>query len=204
MEIQESGMKFMLADDNCFLIEKHRLGNTNCGHSTRNNKVCEFVTFLNSRFVFVEAKSSAPKRAVGKVADLQLNGQPIPTNWIAFDNYISYLHNIAQKFIDSFGILNAISLGRHGEEEINDINLPQVVPAPTEIEFVLILNLPQSAGNVVRESLSPLKEALTNEMRPFLKTWNISTCSVKIFWPEEAQSRYNFLPEISHIRDTEV
>lgn len=32
MEIQESGMNFMLADDNCFLIEKHRLGNTNCGH----------------------------------------------------------------------------------------------------------------------------------------------------------------------------
>lgn len=119
MEIIESGMTFILEDNNCFHIEKHALGKTNCKRSTRNNKVCEFITFAHNRHVFVEAKSSAPKGPSGNVADLQLNGNPMPDNWRAFDNYTTYLHDIAQKFIDSFHILQAIAVGRHGATIVN-------------------------------------------------------------------------------------
>lgn len=197
MEIEESGMLFQLDDDNCFHIEKHSLADTNCRNSTRNNKVCEFITFAYNRHVFVEAKSSAPKGRSGCVSDLMLYGKSMPKNWTAFDNYTSYLRDIAQKFIDSFNILHALSIGRHGEREILQIKLPEFHPNKSAVEFVLILNIPSSVGNVVRESLSPLRDALINELRPFLKTWRIPTDSVKIFWPEQAQFRYNFLPDIS-------
>lgn len=195
MEIQESGMKFQLEDNNCFRIEKHFLANTNCKNSTRNNKACEFVTFANGRHVFVEAKSSAPKGPTGCVNDLRLNDQPMPDNWCAFDNYTSYLRDIAQKFIDSFHILLAIAKGRHGEEERRHVNLPELFPDKGNVDFVLILNIPVMAGNVGREPLAPLNAALTNEMRPFLKTWKISPDTVKICWPEKAQHLYGFLPE---------
>ena len=198
MEIIESGMTFILEDNNCFHIEKHALGKTNCKRSTRNNKVCEFITFAHNRHVFVEAKSSAPKGPSGNVADLQLNGNPMPDNWRAFDNYTTYLHDIAQKFIDSFHILQAIAIERHGADELRNTGLPKLFSSKDAIgvEFVLILNIPATAGNVARESFAPLKDALTKEMRPFLKTWNISTEAIKIFWPQEAQRRYNFLHNI--------
>lgn len=196
MVVEESGMKFQLEDNNCFRIEKHALANTNCRNSTRNNKACEFIIFKNGLHVFVEAKSSAPKSPAGNVSDLKLNGNPMPNNWCAYDNYTTYLRDIAKKFIDSFNILHAIAVGRHGDHERNTINLPQVKPDNDKIEFVLVLNIPSVAGNVVRESLAHLNDALTNELRPFLKTWNISTTAVKVFWPEQAHKRYNFLPEI--------
>lgn len=193
MEFVESGLNFRLADNNCFRIEKHSLALKHHRHSSQNIKACEFISFIKDRMVFVEAKSSAPLNTNGKVEDLMLNGVKMPDNWTAYDNYTTFLRNITKKFVDSYNILRAISEGRHGIEERKNLHLPSTTVDNENIEFVLILNLPSNAGNVKRESLSSLRDALTNEMRPFLSIWRIPSDAVKVCWPEQAQTKYNFL-----------
>ncbi len=191
-EFLESGMTFRLDDANCFRVEQHELVKKSWRTSSQNNKACEFVTVINSRHVFVEAKSSAPKGSAGKVADLTLNGEKIPDNWTAYDNFTTYLRDISKKFIDSYNILKAISSGRHGRKSIEALRLPEVAVDNDHLEFVLIINLPDNAGNTHRDSLANLRDALTNEMRPFLEIWKISTDAVKVCWPEQARRRYGF------------
>ncbi|MBD5174360.1 MAG: hypothetical protein HDT06_00895 [Bacteroidales bacterium] len=191
-EFIESGMSFKLSDDNCFRIEEHKLVRKTVKHSTQNLKACEFVSYVNNRHVFVEAKSSAPKGPAGKVEDLKLNGKSMPANWTAYDNFTSYLRDITKKFVDSYNILRSISEGYHGAEEKGELKLPNKNISSEKIEFVLILNLPSDAGNTKRESLANLRDALTNEMRPFLSIWNISSDAIKVCWPEQACARYGF------------
>ncbi len=122
-----------------------------------------------------------------------LNDARMPDNWTAYDNYTTFLRDITKKFVDSYSILRAISEGSHGIEELKNLPLPSTRVEKDKIEFVLILNLASDAGNVKRESLSNLRDALTNEMRPFFSVWNISPDAVKVCWPEQAQAKYNFL-----------
>lgn len=188
----ESGMVFRLPDDNCFPVEKHHLAKASWQTTSQNIKACEFVTYDNDKHVFVEAKSSAPLGRNGNVGDLRLNGKKLPDNWTAYDNYTTFLRNITKKFIDSYYILRALSEKRHGVNGLEDINLPVKTVNNDNVEFTLIVNLQENAGNVSKQSFAQLKEALTNEMRPFLHIWNISTDSVKVLWPSIARRRYSF------------
>ena len=191
IEFEESGLHFQLPDSNCFRIEKHPLVCKGY-RSTQNLRACEFVTHLNGRFVFVEAKSSCPKGPSGNVGNVKLGNAELPPNWTIYDNYTTFLRHISKKFVDSYHILRAIYEGYHGEDEKKNLNLTVTGIKNSPIEFVLVINIPENSGNTIKESLAPLKDALTNEMRPFLKLWNISTASVKVMWPEQC-NRYGFM-----------
>lgn len=192
IEFDESGMRFSLDNDNCFRAERHPLATRGYKTSTQNLKACEFISYINGRHVFVEAKSSAPQKRNGSVDDLMLNGKPMPENWTAYDNYTTFLRDITKKFVDSYTILRAIREGHHGQAEKDGLHLPDKPVDNGLIEFVLILNIRDDAGNVVRDAFANLKDALTNEMRPFLNVWRISSASVKVCWPGAAQ-HYGFL-----------
>ncbi|MDE6315849.1 MAG: hypothetical protein K2L71_05220 [Muribaculaceae bacterium] len=196
IEFEESGLTFRLDEDNCFRVEQHPLANRGYKTSTHNIKACEFISYINGRHIFVEAKSSAPRKRNGSVDDLTLNGNPMPDNWTAYDNYTTFLRDITKKFVDSYSILKAIREGLHGQDAKDGLHLPDKTVSNSQIEFVLILNIRDNAGNVVRDSFANLKEALTNEMRPFLNVWKISSNAVKVCWPGAAR-HYGFLTELN-------
>ena len=52
-----------------------------------------------------------------------LNDKHMPKNWIAYDNYRTFLRDIAKKFIDSFYILRALTEYRHGKERYDSLPL---------------------------------------------------------------------------------
>lgn len=189
--INESGMTFQIDENNCFVIEKHPLV-TKGYKSSQNNKACEFVTFSRDSHVFVEAKKSAPRGSNGNIDDLKLNGEGFPDNWTAYDNYTTFLREISKKFIDSYSILKSICEGHHGENEKKNLDLASKDVNNNAIEFVLILNIQAKEGNTKLDSIANLRDALTNEMRPFLSIWHISPDSVKVLWPEQAHARYSF------------
>lgn len=191
IEVKESGLTFNLDDDNCFRVEEHPVVRRKYGGSSQGNKACEFVTVVDGRHIFVEVKSSAPKGRTGYVRDLTLNGAPMPENWTAYDNYTTYLHDITKKFVDSYHLFRSVAEGNHGPCE--SLNLPEHKLERDRIEFVLIVNIPTEVRAAVKDSFANLKDALTNEMRPFLVMWGISTAAVKVFWPEQARDRYHFL-----------
>ena len=182
---QESGLLFEFADGNCFHIEKDPLVTNGCS-STSNNMACECVSVINKRHCFIEAKMSAPRGPGGNVKDLRLNGKSIPNTWTAFDNYTTFLRNISKKFIDSFSILLSLSQGRHGSERLKAIQLPDKHLNFDRLRFILIINFTVSPGHYIdKQSMSVLQDALKNEMRPFLKIWNIPDTSVKVVLPED-------------------
>ena len=155
-------------------------------NSTQNIKACECVSVIGCNHCFIEAKSSAPRKPFARVNELTLHGQAIPKNWEAYDNYQKFLRDISKKFIDSFSILKSITEGRHGRTRMEALPLFQKNLSLDHIRFVLIVNL-NTTKNVDKQSMSLLKDAITNEMRPFLKIWNIPDKSVKVVLPYDAK-----------------
>lgn len=185
--LDESGMKFEFPDGNCYEIEKDPLVKDNKCSSTSNNKACECISVIDGYHCFIEAKQSLPRKANGDVSDLQLNGNPVPPTWEVYDNFRQFLRSIAKKFIDSFNIMRAIAEGRHGKKRLNDILLPDKRLNLDKLRFILIINFPPHI-NVVKQELVTFTEALKNEMRPFLRTWNIPDTSIKVVLPDDARS----------------
>ncbi|MDE6669409.1 MAG: hypothetical protein K2K26_06980, partial [Muribaculaceae bacterium] len=83
---KESGLIFEFEDNNCFRIENDPLVTSGYCTSTSNNMACECVSVIEDRHCFIEAKMSAPQGPGGNVKDLTLNGKPMPSTWVAFDN----------------------------------------------------------------------------------------------------------------------
>lgn len=184
---QEPGLLFEFADKNCFRIEKDPLVTHGYSSSTSNNMACECVSVIDGRHCFIEAKMSAPKGPGGSVKDLKLNGKSMPDTWTAFDNYTTFLRNIAKKFIDSFSILLSLSQGRHGSERLEAIQLPDKHLNLDHLRFILIINFTVQPGHSIdKQLMSVLQDALKNEMRPFLRIWHIPDTSVKVVLPEDA------------------
>jgi hypothetical protein len=186
IEFVESGISFKFEDNNCFRVEQDPLVTHSYPNSTQNNRACECITVIDGYHCFIEAKSSAPKGASGNVKDLQLGGNHIPANWEAYDNYRAYLRSIAKKFIDSYNILKALIEERHGQERKQQLCLAHKKLNHDKLKFILVINLGRET-DVDKDSLSKLKDALTSELRPFLRTWNIPDTSIKVVLPEQAK-----------------
>lgn len=184
----ESGMDFEFAEDNCFRIEEDPLVKGYQCKSTSNNMSCECVSFINGHHCFIEAKRSVPRKADGKVSDVLLNGNPLPKSWEVYDNYQNFLRSISKKFIDSFHILRAIAEGRQGRQRLEELPLTVKSVNLDKIRFMLIINFP-GEKNIEKQELVTLTEALKNEMRPFLKIWNIHDSSVKVLLPTDAKTK---------------
>lgn len=184
----ESGMDFEFAEDNCFRIEEDPIVKGKSYKSTSNNMACECVSFIKGHHCFIEAKRSVPRKADGKVSDVILNSQPLPKSWEVYDNYQNFLRSISKKFIDSFHILRAISEGRQGRQRLEKLPLKVKSVNLDKLRFILIINFPVEK-NIEKQELVTLTDALKNEMRPFLKIWNIHDSSIKVLLPIDAKTK---------------
>ncbi|MDE6380581.1 MAG: hypothetical protein K2L11_08925 [Muribaculaceae bacterium] len=182
----ESGMDFEFAEDNCFRIEEDPLVKGKPSKSTSNNMACEFVSFIDGYHCFIEAKSSVPRKADGKISDVRLNDLPLPDSWKIYDNYQNFLRSITKKFIDSFHILRAIAEERQGRQRLEELPLKVKSVDLDKLRFILIINFPVKK-RIDKRELVTLTEAIKNEMRPFLKIWNIHDSSVKVLLPTDAK-----------------
>ena len=187
ISFEESGMKFVFADDDCYCVEHDPLVTKGCDSSSRNLKACECVSVINGRHCFIEAKSSSPRGPNGSVSDVKLNDAPLPDTWRVYDNYRTFLRDISQKFTDSLAIIQAVGAGRHGADRAKTLGKVGGKISWGAVRFILILNIKVAPGKAVEmDGLQNLQDALKGEMRPFLKLWNIPDTAVKVVTPEQA------------------
>lgn len=187
IRFEESGMTFEFNPENCYRIEEDPLVRKSQCASTANNKACECISHIDGFHCFIEAKTSAPKGRSGNKEDLRLDGKPVPDTWEVYDNYQHFLRDISKKFQDSFYIFRALTEGVHGVEGRKRVTLEEKHLKDNALRFVLILNFNLPKGKRVdKQVLATLQDALKNEMRPFLRIWNIPDTSVKVALPEDA------------------
>ncbi len=152
IRVEESGVRFgPFAPENFFHMEKsdayRKLGP---GFST-----VEFLIVDSRRkFVFVEAKSSAPNPETGEAS--------------GFDEFIE---EIAVKFQDSYQLFLASVSGRRPSRKIGE-NVRRFEAASSGIRFVLVI-----PGHRL-EWLPPLSDALKRRLRKTIRMWNIDVAVI--------------------------
>jgi hypothetical protein len=145
-EIRESGMAFVTAssDDEIFHIERSRLF-----ASVKGVKTVEFVLRRGSKELdFIEAKSSSPCPGKEDSGD--------------FDDFI---HDVVEKFIHSFNLFCAASLGRYKKYSDAGEGFKTLDFSNVKFKFILVLN-----GHRI-DWLPPLKEALWRGLLYHHKIW---------------------------------
>lgn len=161
MDIVESNMLLPFDNQNAYRIEQ-----ANIVQEKRDIKVCEYFALINERMLLIEAKSSSPR----------------PENKIKFDEFID---EISQKFIDTLLLFNALSIGRHGEAERNNLptNIQQIPLANVQYAMYLIVH-----GNEI-EWMEPILAALKLKLKHCLKSWNIQDINVYAINHETAKTK---------------
>lgn len=161
MDIVESNMLLPFDNQNAYRIEQ-----ANIVQEKRDIKVCEYFALINGRMLLIEAKSSSPR----------------PENKIKFDEFID---EISQKFIDTLLLFNALSIGRHGEAERNNLptNIQQIPLANVQYAMYLIVH-----GNEI-EWMGPILAALKLKLKHCLKSWNIQDINVYAINHETAKTK---------------
>ena len=161
MDIVESNMLLPFDNQNAYRIEQ-----ANIVQEKRDIKVCEYFALINGRMLLIEAKSSSPR----------------PENKIKFDKFID---EISQKFIDTLLLFNALSIGRHGEAERNNLptNIQQIPLANVQYAMYLIVH-----GNEI-EWMEPILAALKLKLKHCLKSWNIQDINVYAINHETAKTK---------------
>lgn len=161
MDIVESNMLLPFDNQNAYRIEQ-----ANIVQEKRDIKVCEYFALINGRMLLIEAKSSSPR----------------PENKIKFDEFID---EISQKFIDTLLLFNALSIGRHGEAERNNLptNIQQIPLANVQYAMYLIVH-----GNEI-EWMEPILAALKLKLKHCLKSWNIQDINVYAINHETAKAK---------------
>ena len=150
MDIVESNMLLPFDDQNAYRIEQ-----ANIVQDKKDIKVCEYFALIDGRMLLIEAKSSSPR----------------PDNKIKFDEFID---EISQKFIDTLLLFNALSIGRHGDDEKSNLptNIQNVSLADVRYAMYLIIH-----GNEI-EWMEPILAALKLKLKHCLKSWNIQDINV--------------------------
>ena len=88
--------------------------------------------------------------------------------------------------------MRALTEYRHGKERYDSLPLTIKTVNLDYLRFILILNLHLETGKFVdKQALQNLQDALKNEMRPFLKIWNIPDISIKVVSPVDAKQILN-------------
>jgi len=150
--VEESGVRFgPFAPEDFFYMEKsdayRKLGP---GFST-----VEFLIVDSRRkFVFVEAKSSAPNPGAKETSGLD-----------------EFIEEISAKFQDSYQLFLASVSGRRVSREIGE-NVRRFETASAGIKFVLVI--PEHR----LEWLAPLSDALKRRLRKTIHMWNIDVAVI--------------------------
>ena len=153
LTFEESHMTFSFPDDDVYRIEKSAL------LSKVHLKATECVAWKNGKVVFVEAKSSSPRKQNA-------------------DRFEEYINDIADKFVHSLTFYNAVRL-RHPHEPL-PLNIRKVDLQKAHYSFILVIHGHQMAW------LPPLMDALKGKMRDVLRLWSISDADVKVVNDETA------------------
>ena len=135
----ESGMSFSFPDDECFVIEKDDIVvSRDCV------KACECVALVRhggkERYMFIEAKSSAPKEKVCDYGRLAYDGAPIDGSWSVNTNFDNFVNDICLKFEDSYSVYMAMTSGYHGRKAADRIPAGCRGVDNENVKFVLIVN----------------------------------------------------------------
>lgn len=163
IHIEEFNVRFGPFDaDDIFWLEKsdvyHRLGD---GFST-----VEFVIVNKSgKFLFVEAKSSSPRKYDG--------------NEQRFDKFIA---DLVAKFEDSYQIFLSTVAGRMTSAEMGQ-NLRRFSPASSQVRFILVI------PHHKKDWLSPIRDELRKQLRKITRIWNIDV----VVMNEEIARKYHLI-----------
>ncbi len=126
-------------------------------------KVCEFIHVQNNELQLIEAKQSAPK----------------PHNCEPFHEFVN---TIKDKFSNSLQIFMAYFIGRYTSEKFPE-NLKNIPLANIEIKFYLVIK------NFQKEWLQPINAQLKQDMKLFLKNWNIKEVGIKVMNDIQAKDK---------------
>lgn len=168
ISFEESGMKFKFHEDKCFRIEKDTIINR-----LNSVKCCECVSQVKDFVVFLEAKSSAPKKEEVDCKRISYNGDVIPERWSIMTRFDQYIDEIARKFQDSFFFVKAALEGWHGQDKKKELE-SKFKLTNRNINFLLIIK------NAEKNWLPDIKDGLVNHLRHFIKAWNIKDTSIKV------------------------
>ena len=161
MQFVESNMLLSCDEQVTYRIEK-----SNIVRQRKDIKACEFFALIGGRMVLLEAKSSSPR----------------PNNKIDFDKYIA---DISQKFVDTLLLFNAISIGRYGEAEINQLpdKIHNVSLGDVDYAMYLVVH-----GNEL-EWMLHIQDALKMQLKHHLTLWNIPDANVYAINHETAKAK---------------
>jgi hypothetical protein len=153
--IIESGMTFgPYPEGDCFYIEKSETYQK----IKEGVKIAEFL-LLHSQYKsivwIVEAKSSSPR--------------PEPT-----PNFDRFIAGIREKWTNALTLSVATCLKRHSTWEELPNSFQTLDLKKVDFRLILVIN-----GHP-KEWLAPLQEALKKELKPTIKTWNLSATSVVV------------------------
>lgn len=184
-ELTESGMVFRFDEASFCHIEKEK---DNLDVCRSHVMACEYIVCPSTgkhtgKVLFIEAKSSAPNKSNCVVGTVTNNGVEVGRNWKLLSPLDIYARDIATKFIDSFSMWQALHYGLHPSPNAK-INLPEnahKIKSGNEPVFILVIN------NFKDEWLDPVKYAIENELRHFMKAWNIAPTALKVVTPVMAR-----------------
>lgn len=174
ISFEESGMRFNFDEGKCFLIEKDEKL-----RKLISVKRCECVSQIKDLVAFIEAKTSSPKNVELDREKLSYDGKELPDNWCLKTNFDRYIEDISAKFQDSFFFVKASLEGWHGQDKKEELE-SKFKLTNRNIIFVLIIK------NAEKDWLAQIKDSIVNNLRHFLKAWNISDTSVKVVNPDLA------------------
>lgn len=172
IQIVESGMTFTFQDADCFRMEKDPVITSNdCV------KTCEFVGRVTRKgtdlYLFVEAKSSAPKEKLCDRNKLLYDGASVSDSWKISTDFDCFVDDICTKFEDSYSVYRAMLAEYHGADAKSRIPAGCRGAEAANINFMLIIN------GFKDEWLPPLNDAIKKRLRHFLNAWHIPGTSVK-------------------------
>lgn len=144
--IQESGMKFgPYEETNVFYVEKSSLYKS----LGENVKSVEFILYKSDREIdFIEAKSSSPQ----------------PSNQEDFD---VFMLEIYEKFAHTIDLFFAILLKRILDDSGEMPSCFYNANSQIDIKLILVIN-----GHKI-DWLSPINDAINQQLRRQIKTWNL-------------------------------
>ncbi len=167
VEITESKMVFgPYENDTVYHIEKSNLHNSICSGI----KTVEFILYSKPKTLwFIEAKSSSPRPDKNSNEDFDI-----------------FIDDIVSKFIHSFNLFLAASLGRY--QKYNDIPMQFMSTKYNDIslKFILVIK-----GHKI-EWLAPLNDALGKKLSYHNKIWESSIAVIN----DELAIKYKLVDHI--------
>ena len=153
--IRESGIEFgPYEEDSLFHLEQSKL----YASLGKGLKTTEFILQVDSKIIFVEAKTNAPNP---ENKDCSLKNR---------ENYETFFKEVPDKFIDSLGIYTAALLNRFSDLSEIGLSLQEPNLSTKKMIFALVITNPDAQI----DWLPPIRAVLEDRLRRWMKIWDIN------------------------------